>query len=79
MALLDRIPWGILVVLCIGLGLAPFFQEPHLVEKTRMLFNGTLTRAIDRFDLVWHLWPFVLVLLKLTRRSPATPDVPDSV
>jgi hypothetical protein len=77
-ASLDRIPWGILIVLCIGLGLAPFFQEPHLVEKTRMLFDGTLTRPIDRFDLVWHVWPFVLVVLKLIRGSPDSTDMPDS-
>ncbi|NNC76301.1 MAG: RND transporter [Acidimicrobiia bacterium] len=75
MALLDRIPWGILAVLCLGLGLAPFFEEPHLVEKTRLLFTGDLTRPIDMFDLVWHLWPFVLAALKLIRnaKKPAEP------
>ena len=75
MAVLDRIPWGVLAVLCLGLGLAPFFEEPHLVEKSRMLVAGDLTRPIDVFDLVWHLWPFVLVVLKLIRNAtkPAEP------
>jgi hypothetical protein len=74
-AFLDRIPWGVLVVLCLGLGLAPFFEEPHLVEKTRLLVTGELTRPIDVFDLIWHLWPFVLVSLKLIRNAtkPAEP------
>lgn len=76
-SVLDRIPWGILIVLCIGLGLAPYFEEPHLVEKTRMLIDGDLTRGIDRFDLVWHLWPFVLVVLKLIRDSGRSTELPD--
>jgi hypothetical protein len=79
MVLLDRIPWGILAVLCLGLGLAPFFEEPHLVQKTRLLLAGGLTRPIDVFDLVWHLWPFLIVALKLirnaTKPAESTPTV----
>lgn len=40
--------------LALALGLAPFFPEPHLVEKSRMLLAGTLRRPLDIFDLVLH-------------------------
>lgn len=62
--LLTSIPTVPLVVVVVLLGLAPFRPEPHLVEKLRMLWNGTLTRPIDIFDLVFHASPLVLLLLK---------------
>jgi len=51
-----------LILLAIFFALAPFYPEPHLVEKLRMLANGTLTRPIDIFDLFWHSWPIFLLL-----------------
>jgi len=65
--LLDRIPYPILIGFTILMALAPFSPEPHLLEKLRMLVNGTLTRPIDIFDLFWHLLPAILLLLKLVR------------
>jgi hypothetical protein len=62
---LDRIPLSLLLPLAIVLALAPFTPEPHLLEKLRMLFNGTLVRPIDIFDLFLHGAPLLLVLLKL--------------
>ena len=67
MLLLDRIPYPILIGFTILMALAPFSPEPHLLEKLRMLVNGTLTRPIDIFDLFWHLLPAILLLLKLVR------------
>jgi hypothetical protein len=66
MSWLDRIPWVLLLVVAVWLAIVPFGQ-PHLVEKWRMLFAGTLRRGIDWFDLVMHTAPLVLVLLKLVR------------
>ncbi|AJE04806.1 hypothetical protein GPICK_04135 [Geobacter pickeringii] len=40
--------------LSLALGVAPFFPEPHIVEKCRMLMAGTLRRPLDIFDLVLH-------------------------
>ena len=57
--------YPILIVAALALGLAPFAPEPHLVEKLRMLFNGTLSRPIDIFDLFLHGTPVVLLLLKV--------------
>jgi hypothetical protein len=57
------------VIASLTLGLAPFVPEPHLLEKLRMLAAGELARPIDIFDLVMHGAPWVLLLLKLYRRS----------
>lgn len=66
---LDRFPLWMLVVGALTLGLAPFNPEPHLLEKLRMLFNGTLGRPIDIFDLVLHAAFPVLLGLKLLRMA----------
>jgi hypothetical protein len=67
MAFLDKMPLAYLIIGALALGLAPFFPEPHLVEKTRMLINGTLTRPIDIGDLIMHATMPVLLILKLIR------------
>jgi len=59
------IPYPILIVATIFMALAPFSPEPHLVEKIRMLSQGTLTKPVDIFDLLWHLLPAALLLTKL--------------
>ncbi len=51
---MKRIPYPILILGSIFLGLAPFVPEPHLVEKLRMLVAGQLSRPIDIFDLFLH-------------------------
>ena len=56
--------WPVLVVLCLTLGLAPFFPEPHLVEKLRMLASGNLHRPLDIFDLALHATPWAMLLIK---------------
>ena len=63
MKVLDKLPWGILIVACLTLGLAPFFQ-PHIWVKLVMLTNGELKRAIDWFDLFYHGIPWLLLVLK---------------
>lgn len=47
-------PYSFLIPAALLLGLAPFAPEPHLVEKVRMLFSGTLSKPIDIFDLFLH-------------------------
>jgi hypothetical protein len=66
---LDKIPLGILVLSALFLGLAPFTPEPHLVEKLRLLSQGSLQRPIDIFDLLLHGAPVLLLLLKLVREA----------
>jgi len=64
-AFAEALPYRWLVPIAILLALAPFRPEPHLVEKLRMLFAGTLRRPIDIFDLVLHATPLVLLLVRL--------------
>ena len=49
------------------LGFAPFYPQPHILEKLRMLMAGTLKKPIDIFDLFWHAWPFVLLAYRIFR------------
>jgi hypothetical protein len=63
--ILDFVPLPVAIVLCLTLGLAPFFPEPHVVEKLRFLVEGRLNRPIDIFDLLMHALPFALVAAKL--------------
>ncbi len=67
MALLDKISWAIVVVLCLTLGLAPFTPAPHFWEKLMMLAAGDLRRPIDIFDLLYHALPWLLALAKAGR------------
>lgn len=66
---LDQLPLAILILVALTLGLAPFFPEPHIWEKLKMLADGTLTRPLDIFDLLMHAAPFVLLALKLLRMA----------
>jgi hypothetical protein len=56
-----------LIPIVLLLGFAPFYPQPHIVEKIRMLMAGTLKRPIDIFDLFWHAWPFVLLAYRIFR------------
>ncbi len=62
-AWIDSIPWGLLILVCLTLGLAPF-APPHIVEKVSMLIKGKLVRPIDWFDLVLHGTPWVILIIK---------------
>ena len=57
--------YNFLIPVVFVLGFAPFFPQPHIVEKIRMLVSGTLKRPIDIFDLIWHAWPFVLLFIRV--------------
>ena len=67
---LDTVPLPILVGLALTLGLAPFQPEPHVIEKLRMLSQGTLRRPVDIFDLVMHGTPWILLVVRLIRQFP---------
>ncbi len=68
-AILDKIPYSILIVIAILMILAPFKPMPHVLEKLIMLRNGTLTKPIDIFDLFYHLIPTIILLLKIYRST----------
>jgi hypothetical protein len=62
---LARLPMLPLAAVALVLGLAPFKPEPHVVEKIRMLADGSLYRPLDIFDLLFHLLPALLLLIKV--------------
>ena len=61
--LLNQFDWGMIIIICVTLGLAPF-SPPHIVEKLTMLFKGTLVRPLDWFDLFLHGTPWIILILK---------------
>jgi hypothetical protein len=68
---IDRIPLFLLILLTAWMAVAPINPEPHLVEKVRMLSQGTLTRPVDIFDLLYHLAPMAILALRLWRMAKA--------
>ena len=66
-AFVDKIPYSLLIIVAILLLLAPLRPMPHVIEKLVMLKNGTLTKPIDIFDLVFHLAPTILLGIKFVR------------
>ena len=69
MAILDQIPISLIVLACLTLGLAPFFPEPHIWEKLKMLVAGDSVKPVDVFDLLMHSAPFAVLGLKLLRMT----------
>lgn len=65
---LDNLDWPILVIAGFFLAIAPMQPEPHLVEKVRMLSEGTLTKPLDIFDLFMHSAPLILIAVKAFRQ-----------
>lgn len=61
--ILSSLPWTLLIIACLTLGLAPF-NPPHIWEKLQMLARGQLVRPIDWFDFVMHGIPWLLLVLK---------------
>ena len=67
-----------LVVAALMLGAMPITPEPHLFEKVRMLMDGTLVKSVDIFDLFWHSWPILWIVLRLlTPGAAGACRVPD--
>ncbi|WP_295881555.1 RND transporter [uncultured Thiohalocapsa sp.] len=64
---LDQLSLPLLLIVALTLGLAPFFPEPHVWEKLKMLAAGELVRPIDIFDLLLHGTPWLLLVAKLIR------------
>lgn len=62
---LEQIPYPLLIAAALLLGPAPFIPEPHVIEKIRLLTQGNLNRPLDIFDLFFHLFPVLLLIVKL--------------
>jgi hypothetical protein len=64
---IDRIPLALLIFLAVWMAIAPVNPEPHLVEKSRMLIQGELTKPLDIFDILYHLAPMLLLSIRAWR------------
>ncbi len=61
--------WKIVFLLCLTLGMAPFFPAPHVWGKLKWVFGGGIgMKPMDWFDLVLHGFPFVLLIRLLALR-----------
>jgi len=67
MQILDKIPYSILILLTVFMLLAPFYPQPHVVEKLLMLKDGKLKQPVDIFDLFYHCIPLIVLILKIAR------------
>ena len=55
--------WKLITLLCLTLGLAPFFPEPHIYGKMKWLLGGGVgMQLMDWFDVFLHGFPFILLL-----------------
>jgi len=66
--------WKLILLLCLTLGLAPYFPEPHIVGKIRWIVGGANgMKLLDWFDTALHGFPFVLLIrliaIKLLKKN----------
>lgn len=55
--------WTLVGFMCLTLGLAPFFPEPHILGKLRWVAGGAKgMQFMDWFDLVLHGLPWALLI-----------------
>jgi hypothetical protein len=55
--------WRTVIILCLTLGLAPFFPEPHIWGKIRWVAGGAKGMGgMDWFDLFFHGLPWLLLI-----------------
>lgn len=53
----------IVILLCLTLGLAPYYPEPHIAGKIKWILGGaTDMKFMDVFDLLLHGIPFILLI-----------------
>ncbi len=76
--LIDKIPMSALVVTAVLLTLAPLGAQPHLLEKLGMLYDASLTKPIDIFDLLMHATPLTLLVIRLLRLKRGEPTTKSS-
>ncbi|TXB60640.1 hypothetical protein [Phaeodactylibacter luteus] len=63
--------WKFVAILCLTLGLAPFFPEPHIWGKIKWVRGGAVGMGpLDWFDLAFHGLPWILLIRLLLKRIP---------
>jgi hypothetical protein len=63
--------WMFIIILCLTLGLAPYYPEPHIWGKIKWLRGGAVGMGwIDWADLLMHGIPWVLLIRLVLKRLP---------
>ena len=66
--------WRLVILLCLTLGFAPFFPEPHLFGKIKWILGGAEgMKLMDWFDTLLHGFPFIL-LIRLIYKNVILPS-----
>ena len=64
--------WRIVILLCLTLGLAPYYPEPHFLGKIKWILGGANgMQAMDWFDTLLHGIPYILLLRLLIIKGKA--------
>ena len=64
-SVVTKIPYAVLIPVTVFMLLAPFKPMPHVLEKLIMIKEGTLSRPVDIFDLIYHLAPLAILIVKV--------------
>lgn len=62
---LAKIPMSVLLIVSVFMLVAPVFPEPHLIQKLQWIRDGVSFKWVDIFDVIWHVFPCVFLVLKL--------------
>jgi hypothetical protein len=55
--------YKVIILICLTLGLAPYFPEPHIWGKLKWILGGASgMKFSDWFDVLLHGTPFVLLI-----------------
>ena len=64
--------WRLIILLCLTLGLAPYYPEPHLLGKINWILGGANgMELLDWFDVFIHGLPFLLLIRLLVVKGIA--------
>ena len=66
--------WKLILLLCLTLGLAPYFPEPHILGKFRWILGGAKgMELMDWFDVLLHGLPWLLlvrlIIIKIIKKN----------
>jgi hypothetical protein len=65
--------WRIVILLCLTLGLAPFFPEPHIFGKVKWVLGGAEGMGpMDWFDVLLHGSPYILLIRLIILKGIST-------
>ena len=66
--------WKLILLLCLTLGLAPYFPEPHLWGKLKWVGGGATGMGLnDWFDLLFHGFPWIFALRWIVLKGSGKP------